>query len=133
MTTSAVKSLGSETLTQGIRIRVDPSFIESRSDARRGRFTFAYKIHMTNEGECSARLRSREWHVVDADGVQHDVNGPGVVGQHPSLAPGESFEYSSFCPLPTAWGTMEGHFVFERDDASSFDAQVSRFYFAAPA
>jgi ApaG protein len=87
---------------------------------------------MANEGTERVRLVSRAWKIVDADGTNNEVNGPGVVGQHPDLAVGETFEYSSFCPLPTAWGTMEGHFLFEREDKSTFEAQVARFYFAAP-
>ena len=132
MTVAATKPLGSETLTEGIRVVVVPSFVESHSDIERGRFIFAYKVTMTNEGTQLARLTSRSWQIVDADGTRHDVEGPGVVGQHPELAAGATFEYSSFCPLPTAWGTMEGHFTFERSDDSTFAARVSRFYFAAP-
>jgi ApaG protein len=129
---SATKPLGSEATTHGLRIQVVPSFMDSHSDIERGRFIFSYKILMTNEGTERVRLISRAWKIVDADGTNNEVNGPGVVGQHPDLAAGETFEYSSFCPLPTAWGTMEGHFLFEREDKSTFEAQVARFYFAAP-
>lgn len=130
MTATATKSLGSEALTEGIRIQVTPSFIETHSDIERGRYIFAYKVVMTNEGSERAQLTNRSWNIVDASGTAHDVDGPGVVGQHPDLAPGESFEYSSYCPLPTPWGTMEGHYVFERPDKSTFQARVARFYFA---
>ncbi|MDA0214446.1 MAG: Co2+/Mg2+ efflux protein ApaG [Planctomycetota bacterium] len=129
---SATKPLGSEAVTNGIRIQVVPSFIDAHSDVERGRFIFSYKVQMTNEGADRVRLVSRTWKIVDADGSHNEVNGPGVVGQHPDLAAGETFEYSSFCPLPTPWGTMEGHFLFEREDKSTFEAQVARFYFAAP-
>ncbi|MSR69472.1 MAG: Co2+/Mg2+ efflux protein ApaG [Phycisphaerales bacterium] len=132
MTLTANKTLGSEALTEGMHVIVVPSFVETHSDIERGRFIFAYHVRMTNEGTQSAQLTSRSWQIVDADGARHDVDGPGVVGQHPNLAPGESFEYSSYCPLPTAWGTMEGHFVFVRPDERTFNARVARFYFAAP-
>ncbi len=132
MIDSATKPLGSEAVTNGIRIQVVPSFIDAHSDVERGRFIFSYKIQMTNEGAERVRLVSRTWKIVDADGSHNEVNGPGVVGQHPDLAAGETFEYSSFCPLPTPWGTMEGHLLFEREDKSTFEAQVARFYFAAP-
>ncbi|MSR44200.1 MAG: Co2+/Mg2+ efflux protein ApaG [Phycisphaerales bacterium] len=132
MTQTATKSLSSEALTEGIRIHVEPSFVRSHSDIERGRFIFVYTVRMTNEGSEPARLTNRSWQIADADGTRHDVDGPGVVGQHPDLAPGESFEYSSFCPLTTAWGTMEGHYVFERPDKSTFQARVARFYFAVP-
>ncbi len=131
MIEGATKTLGSETTTNNIRVEVTPSFMEAHSDVERGRFIFSYKVRMTNEGSDRVRLKSRAWQIVDANGARHDVVGPGVVGQHPDLSAGETFEYSSFCPLATAWGTMEGHFVFEREDLSTFEAQVGRFYFAA--
>ena len=73
-------------------------------------------------------LRRRHWTIVDGDGEKHEVEGEGVVGQQPALAPGERFEYQSFTPLMTHWGTMEGMFTFERDDASNFDARIARFF-----
>jgi len=124
------RQLGSEALTDGIRVHVEPTFLDSHSDIDRGNFTFAYKIRLTNEGAMAARLVSRR--IVDADGHESVVEGPGVVGQHPNLGPGENFEYSSFCPLKTAWGTMEGHFTFERADGETFRATVARFYLACP-
>jgi len=126
------KSLGSEAVTNEMRIQVEPSFMDAHSDSERGRFIFSYKVRMTNDGSVRVRLVSRSWKIVDADGNHNDVDGPGVVGQHPDLAPGETYEYSSFCPLATEWGTMEGHFVFEHEDGSTFQAQVARFYLAAP-
>jgi len=132
MIATTAKSLGSEAVTNGIRIQVEPSFMDAHSDIERARFIFSYKVRMTNDGSVRARLVSRSWKIVDAAGNHHGVDGPGVVGQHPDLAAGETYEYSSFCPLATAWGTMEGHFVFEREDGSTFQAQVARFYLAAP-
>lgn len=131
MTATATKRLGSETETQGMRISVEPSYLRAHSDRQRGRFIFGYRVNMSNRGAQRAKLRSRCWRIVDAQGAVVDVNGPGVVGQFPVLDPGGEFEYSSFCPLTTSWGTMEGHFVFERDDQSTFEARVGRFYFAA--
>jgi len=132
MTTTQKRPLGSEAVTEGIRVQVEPVFLDSHSDVERGNFTFAYKIHITNEGAMAARLVGRHWRIVDADGQESVVEGPGVVGQHPHLEPGQTFEYSSFCPLKTAWGTMEGHFTFERSDGEPFRATVARFYLACP-
>ena len=61
------------------------------------------------------------------------VEGDGVVGQQPGLDPGESFMYASFCPLPTAWGTMEGEFTMTAEDGEQFEVQVGRFFLALPA
>ncbi len=83
---------------------------------------------VTNESEGIVRLLSRKWSIVDADGDANAVSGEGVVGQQPLLRVGESFEYSSFAPLETSWGTMEGSFVFARSDDSLFEARIARFY-----
>ncbi len=131
MSVTAARNLGSETITEGIRVRVEPSFNPAHSDAERGRFTFVYHITMTNEGSLAATLCGRQWVIVDAEGARSLVVGPDVVGKTPHLAPGQSFEYSSYCMLPTRWGTMEGHFTFEREDGSTFNALVSRFYLAS--
>ncbi|MBL9141774.1 MAG: ApaG domain, partial [Phycisphaerae bacterium] len=81
-----------------------------------------------NEGDAPVTLRKRRWHIVDADGEVHDVEGEGVIGQQPTLSPGGKFEYQSYAPLMTRWGTMEGAFTFEREDRSNFDAAVTRFF-----
>jgi ApaG protein len=123
---------GSDTLTRGIRVTVTPSFVPEQSGAGEAwkgqRYVFAYHIRVTNEGEVTAQLISRHWTIVDADGEQHEVRGEGVVGKQPTLAPGEAFEYSSYCPLPTPWGTMEGEYLMETDRGERFEAAVSRFY-----
>lgn len=125
---SPAKPHGSDTVTDSIRVRVTPSYLSAQSDPSQGKFLFAYDIHIRNEGSDRARLRSRQWLIVDADGERHEVRGPGVVGQFPDLGPGESFEYSSYCPLATSWGTMEGSYEFEREDGSLFHVSIGRFY-----
>lgn len=129
---ATTNSHGSDTLTEGIRVRVVPSYVSAQSDPSQGKYLFTYQITIANEGRLRARLRSRRWLIVDADGEQHEVRGPGVVGQTPDLGPGEQFEYSSFCPLGTPWGTMEGTYEFEREDGSVVDVLVGRFYLVGP-
>ena len=119
---------GSETVTDGVRIRVVPSYLAAQSEPAQGKYLFAYHITISNEGEKRAKLKNRYWLIVDAQGQRHEVKGPGVVGQFPDLATGEKFEYSSFCPLETQWGTMEGSYEMEREDGSTFNAMVTRFY-----
>ncbi|MFM1821868.1 MAG: hypothetical protein RI967_134 [Planctomycetota bacterium] len=118
---------GSDTVTEGIRVTVRPSFMPTQSSTTDGRFLFSYAVTMRNEGAARVRLASRRWRIVDADGDERIAEGPGVVGQHPELGPGDSFEYSSFCPLGTPWGTMEGTLVFERD-GRPLEVAVGRFY-----
>lgn len=123
---------GSVTLTNGIRIAVAPEFAPERSDPSIGRYFFVYRIRITNESERRVKLLTRYWMIVDADGARHEVEGEGVVGQQPEMGPGESFEYSSFCPLPTPWGTMEGRYTMATGDGT-FDAAIGRFYLAVGA
>jgi ApaG protein len=118
---------GSDTVTDGVRIFVRPEYMERQSSPEDKRFLFSYSVTIRNEGSSRIRLASRYWRIIDADGEERVVEGPGVIGQHPELAPGDSFEYASFCPMLTPWGTMEGHFTFERD-GERFDAAIGRFY-----
>ena len=131
-TSSARTCKGSECVTHGIRITVEPRYLPSHSDPDTGRYLFNYKVVMHNEGQSCARLRSRKWVIVDSAGEQHEVQGLGVVGHHPNLSPGDHFEYSSFCPLQTAWGTMQGTYVMERDDGSLFEVEIARFFLIGP-
>jgi ApaG protein len=130
--TGAPSKFGSESVTDGIRVSVTPAFVADSSDPASGRFHFAYHVVIVNEGAEPVTLRRRRWHIVDADGEAHDVEGDGVVGQQPTLGPGGRFEYQSYAPLPTSWGTMEGAFTFERADRSNFDAGVARVFLVAP-
>ena len=101
--------------------------MERQSSAEDKRFLFSYSVTIRNEGNARIRLATRCWRIIDADGEERVVEGPGVIGQHPELAPGDSFEYASFCPMLTPWGPMEGHFTFERG-GERFDAAIGRFY-----
>ena len=130
--TTKARSAHSDTLTQGIRIQARAEWVEEQSDPDRGQWLYAYRIVMSNEGSTPARLRSRHWIILDANNQREDVRGPGVVGKTPRLAPGENFAYASSCPLRTPWGTMEGSYTFERDDGSSFEVAVGRFFLVPP-
>ena len=120
----------SGTTTEGIRIRVAAQYLPERSSPAHGQYFYIYRVRISNEGEAWAKLRSRRWKITDADGLVEVVEGPGVVGDLPELAPGESYEYTSGCPLATEWGTMEGHYTFEREDGARFDAKIGRFFLA---
>lgn len=123
-------SPNSNTLTHGIRIQAAARYAADDSQPDSRQYLFVYKIRITNEGTERAKLRSRHWIILDANNKREEVRGPGVVGKHPDLAPGESFEYESSCPLRTTWGTMEGTYTFEREDKTKFDAVVGRFFLA---
>ena len=123
----------SECVTNGIRIQVRTQFLPAESDATQQRFIFAYRIHIANESDVPAKLETRHWIITDAWGREEHVRGPGVVGETPRLEPGQGFEYTSFCPLPTPTGQMRGSFQMVRDDGARFDAQVATFYLIDPA
>jgi ApaG protein len=130
--TTTARQAGSNTLTDGIRVQAQAQWIEEQSDPDNGRWFYAYRIVITNEGSTPARLLARHWIILDADNHREDVRGPGVIGKTPRLAPGQKFEYTSTCPLRTAWGTMEGSYTFERDDHSLFEAAIGRFFLVLP-
>ena len=118
----------SDLATEGIRIQAAAQFLPQESDPDRQQYVYIYRIIITNEGDSSAKLLTRHWVIRDADGHRKDVKGPGVVGEFPELAPGESFQYISGCPLSTAWGTMEGTYTMERDNGDRFMAEIGRFF-----
>ena len=118
----------SDLATEGIRIQAAAQYMPQESDPDRQQYVYIYRVIITNEGDTSAKLITRHWVIRDADGVRKDVKGPGVVGEFPDLAPGESFQYTSGCPLNTAWGTMEGTYTMERENGDRFMAEIGRFF-----
>ena len=138
---SATASIhGSVRTTRGFRVTVRPQYLPQQSNPEGAaaddspgppKFTFGYRIRIENGSSASARLLSRRWSIVDADGDRNEVLGEGVVGQQPDLAPGESFDYASYCPIQTPWGTMEGAFKMLGEDGEAFDIEVGRFYLVA--
>ena len=120
----------SDTLTEGIRVRVAAEFLPSQSEPTERRYAFVYRVVLENEGELPAKLMARHWIITDAEGEVREVKGPGVVGKMPDLAPGERFEYMSGSELRTPWGTMEGSYDLLREDGERFQAQIGRFFLA---
>jgi ApaG protein len=115
-----------------IEVTVETQYLPEQSDPADGRYFFAYRIHITNVGSVAAQLVSRHWVITDAEGKVEEVRGLGVVGNQPLLQPGESFEYSSGCPLPTPVGTMKGTYQMIAEDGTRFDAPISEFVLAMP-
>ena len=120
----------SDTVTEGVRITVAAQYLPGESEPERGQFVYAYQVRIENVGRERAKLLTRHWVIRDAHNDKREVRGPGVVGEHPDLAPGEAFEYVSGCPLTTKWGTMEGSYRMRRPDGTEFDARIGRFFLA---
>ena len=122
----------SETVTQGVRVRVEPEYLPDQSDPDEGLWVHAYHVTITNEGAETVQLLSRHWVITNAQGEEEHVRGPGVVGFQPLLEPGQSFRYSSGCPLNTSVGSMHGEYQMITQAGARFDALVSPFTLAEP-
>jgi len=116
--------------TQGIRVTVQPFFVPAQSDPAAGRYVFAYNIRIENLGGDAAQLIWRHWYIHDPVGGDSEVEGEGVVGEQPLLAPGEEHEYQSFCVLAGPRGHMEGFYEFS-SSSGSFRATIPRFLLSA--
>jgi ApaG protein len=110
-----------------IDIDVKTRYLPERSEPSRSFFFFAYQVTITNRGPGSCQLLARHWIITDANGNEEEVEGPGVVGQQPLLEPGESFTYSSGCPLTTKAGAMRGWYHFVDHEARRFRAEIPAF------
>lgn len=122
----------SEATTRGVRVEVQSHYLADKSDPLRRRWFFAYDIRISNLGHEVVQLLNRHWIITDANGSVEEVKGPGVIGNQPVLAPGESFSYTSFCPLTTPFGTMEGSYQMVTDDGETFEARIARFSLSEP-
>lgn len=118
----------SDTTTHGFRVGATAFFLPEESDPDQQSYTFGYRIVISNEGDRPARLVSRQWDIIDADGHHREVEGAGVVGQSPHLPPGQAFKYTSFAILKTDWGTMEGQFTMQDDAGETFTIDIGRFW-----
>lgn len=96
--------------THDVRVTVEPQFLPERSDPASNRYLWAYTVEITNAGSEPIQILSRHWIITDANGRREEVRGPGVVGEQPVIAPGESYTYTSGCPLTTPSGTMVGSY-----------------------
>ncbi|XP_052726289.1 uncharacterized protein LOC108320468 isoform X3 [Vigna angularis] len=115
---------------QGIRVQVRSVYIEGRSQPSKGLYFFAYRIRITNNSDHPVQLLRRHWIITDANGKTENVWGIGVVGEQPLILPGNSFEYSSACPLSTPNGRMEGDYEMihvERVGSRSFNVTIAPF------
>jgi ApaG protein len=122
----------SETVTRGLRVEVEARYSADHSNPAANQWFFLYTIHIANEGSEACQLISRHWVIRNATGRVEEVRGPGVVGQQPLLEPGESFEYTSGCPLDTPFGSMEGSYQMVTGSGARFDAEIARFELREP-
>ena len=114
-------------VTRSIEIHVTPQFVADRSSPQNDYYFWAYTIQIANHGAETVQLKTRHWRITDANGRVQEVKGPGVVGEEPVLAPGESFEYTSGVPLPTPSGFMSGSYGMVGNGGEKFDVEIPTF------
>ncbi|MDO9412594.1 MAG: Co2+/Mg2+ efflux protein ApaG [Pseudolabrys sp.] len=119
-------------VTRKIEVTVTPRFVSERSSPQKDYYFWSYTIDIANHGSETVQLKTRHWRITDAMGRLEEVKGPGVVGEEPTLKPGESFEYTSGVPLPTPSGFMAGSYGMITDDGVRFDIEIPAFSLDAP-
>ena len=119
-------------VTRDIRITVLPEFMPDRSDADEAQFFWAYTVEIANQGSVTVQLTARHWKITDANGKLQEVRGPGIVGEQPVLKPGETFRYTSGCPLSTPSGIMTGTYRMVDEEGRAFDAVIPVFSLDSP-
>ena len=122
----------SEAMTRGVRVTVQAEYAADRSDPSKNQWFFLYTVTIANQGTETVQLLTRHWLVTDGTGHVEEIRGPGVVGKQPVLKPGESFDYTSGCPLTTAFGMMEGSYQMVAEAGEHFDVKIAPFTLSEP-
>ena len=118
--------------TRSIKVTVEPHFLEDQSSPVDDHFVWAYRVRIENQSGETVQLRRRHWRITDGMGRVQEVRGPGVVGEQPVLAPGQSFEYTSGTPLSTPSGIMVGTYQMETGRGEHFDVDIPAFSLDSP-
>jgi ApaG protein len=121
-----------ERSTRNIRVAVKPAFLDDQSDPDEQRYLWSYTVVIENKGPETVQLLSRYWQITDGRGHVQEVRGPGVVGAQPVIAPGQKFQYTSGCPLPTASGSMSGRYQMRSSSGEAFEAEIPAFLLESP-
>jgi ApaG protein len=122
----------SEATTRGVRVRVQSEYSADQSAPAKNQWFFLYTVTISNESAETVQLLTRHWVITDGTGHIEEVRGPGVVGKQPTMKPGESFEYTSGCPLSTPFGVMEGTYQMVTQNGERFDAKIAPFTLSEP-
>lgn len=119
-------------VTEGIEVSVEPYYLDDEFEPEKGHYVWAYMVEIRNDTSAPVQLRTRYWKIMDGLGRVEEVRGSGVVGEEPVIEPGETFEYSSGCPLKTNSGIMVGSYKMERQDGTTFDVAIPAFSLDLP-
>ncbi|PHS26641.1 MAG: Co2+/Mg2+ efflux protein ApaG [Methylophaga sp.] len=115
-----------------ISINIQTNYLVNKSEPENERYVFSYTITIKNSGNNAARLLSRYWKITGGNGTEQEIEGDGVVGQHPYLAPEQEFTYTSAAMLDTPVGMMQGHYMMIDDDGEQFEVDIPAFTLAVP-
>ena len=118
--------------TRAIHVAVEPAYLDDQSDPADGRYVWSYTVTIENRGAETVQLISRYWNITDGMGQVREGRGPGVVGARPVIAPGESFQYTSGCPLETSSGMMRGRYLMKAASGEDFEAEIPAFLLESP-
>ncbi|MBB3944662.1 ApaG protein [Rhizobium skierniewicense] len=119
-------------VTRDIEVTVDPYYLEEQSDPDDSRYVWGYTVVISNLSNVAVTLVSRYWNITDETGQVDEVSGPGVIGEQPQLKPGDTYEYSSGCPLDTPSGMMFGHYEMKADTGEVFNVAIPAFSLDSP-
>ena len=119
-------------VTRGIEVTVEPYYLEEQSDPDENRPVWGYRIVIANNSATGVQLRSRYWKITDENGVVDEVRGDGFVGEQSVVGPGDTYEYSSGCPLDAPSGVMVGSYQMQSDDGELFDVEIPAFSLDMP-
>lgn len=118
--------------TRDIEVTVEPFYLEEQSDPAESHYVWGYRITIANESDQVVKLRSRYWRITDGNGHVEEVHGAGVIGEQPVLNPGDSFQYSSGCPLKTTSGVMAGYYTMQTSGGEHFNIEIPAFSLDLP-
>ncbi|TKB48072.1 Co2+/Mg2+ efflux protein ApaG [Ferrimonas sediminicola] len=115
-----------------LQIQVESRYVAEQSQPEKQLYLFQYRVTMENRHDQTLTLTHRHWKITDGNGSLNEVSGEGVVGQTPTLAPGESFSYTSAVTLPTPVGSMTGFYTLLSDDGQVLQSPIDRFALTNP-
>lgn len=115
-----------------VKVSVETFYVEGQSEPEQDKYVFAYSVTIKNHSLCSTKLLSRYWLITDANGKEVEVQGDGVVGETPTIGPGESYNYTSGAILDTPVGTMQGYYTLKNEFGSTIEAPINVFRLACP-
>lgn len=119
-------------VTRNISVTVQPFYLADQSDPGQGRYVWGYRVTIDNQSDHRVKLLSRYWHITDGAGKIEVVRGAGVVGEQPELDPGDSYQYTSGCPLSTPSGIMVGRYTMRGRSGELFEVDIPAFSLDLP-